>query len=398
MECNNYTLIKKQESNPMKHLEITEKTKQWLYVGLQIMIIITAVAVGYFGHNFIARRQGEYGLVNQARQIMVENTIFELPSENTIQHGMIRGMLETLNDPYTFFVEPAVHEVQSDELAGSFGGIGVRLEQDTDMNWRLYPFPNSPALEAGVEDGDILVGVDDLEITKETNVVDLIAAVRGTVGEEVNITVYRGTQTISFTIEREDVPLPTVSWNILPEVQGIGLVKVNRISETTAVEIEDAIEALTAQEAVSFILDLRNNGGGLVESGVEIANLFLEEGDVLHQQFNQDKETVFSVEEPGPFVDISMVVLVNGNTASSAEIVAGALKKHDRAPIIGSQTFGKTSIQYIFDLQDGSSIHITSGKWWIPGVTFPLQPDHPVEDDPSGVAALQKAVEILQQE
>jgi len=395
MECNNYTLIKKQESNPMKHLEITEQTKQWLYVGLQIMIIITAMAVGYFGHSFLARRMGEYGLVDQARQIMVENAIFELPSEEKLQHGMINGMLETLNDPYTFFVEPAAHEVQSNELAGSFGGIGVRLEQDTEMNWRLYPFPDSPALEVGVTDGDILVGVDNFEITKETNVVDLIAAVRGPVGEEVTITVRRGMQTINFTIEREDVPLPTVSWNMVPEVEGVGLVKVNRISETTAEEIENAIKELMAQKANAFILDLRDNGGGLVEAGVKIANLFLEEGDILHQQFSQDKETVFTVEEQGPFVDISMVILVNGNTASSAEIVAGAIRKHDRAPIVGSQTYGKTSIQYIFDLQNGSSIHITSGKWWIPGVTFPLQPDHPVEDDPSGVAAVQKALEIF---
>ena len=398
MECNNYTLIKKLESNPMEKVPITEKTKQWLYVGLQIMIIITAIAVGYFGHDFLARRTGEFRLVNQARKIMVENTIYELPSEETLQHGMIRGMLETLNDPYTFFVEPAAHEVQSDELAGRFGGIGVRLEQDIEMNWRLYPFPDSPALAAGVKDSDILVGVDGSEITKETNVVDLIAAVRGPVGENVNITVERGSQTIQFDIVREDVPLPTVSWNMLPEVQGIGLVKVNRISETTADEIENAIRELTAQDATAFILDLRNNGGGLVEAGVEIASLFLEEGDILHEKFNQEKEKIFAVEEPGPFVDIPMVVLVNGNTASSAEIVAGAIRKHDRAMIVGSKTFGKTSIQYIFDLQDGSSVHITSGSWWIPEAAFPLEPDHSVEDDPSGVSAVQKAVELLHNE
>jgi carboxyl-terminal processing protease len=249
---------------------------------------------------------------------------------------------------------------------------------------------------AGVEDGDILIGVDGLAITKETDDITLIAAVRGPVGEEVNISVLRGTKTFDFRIKREDIPLPTVSWNLLPEVEEVGLVKINQISETTAEEVESAVQELIDKGAASIILDLRNNSGGLVESGMAIANLFLEEGEVLHQQINKDEEEVFSVNEPGPFIDIPMVILVNGNTASSAEIVVGAFKKHDRAPIVGSQTYGKTSIQYIFDLKDGSSIHITSGIWWISGVTFPLEPDYLVLDDPTGVNALQKAIDVLQ--
>ena len=379
----------------MKQVQLTEKTKQWLFIGLQVMIILLAGAIGYFGHDFLSRRQDEFELVDQAKQLMVENTIIEIPSEDTLQHGMIRGMLETLNDPYTFFVDPAAHEVQTGELTGSFGGIGVRLERDTEMNWRLYPFPGSPAMEAGVMDGDILVGVDDLKITKDIEDITLIAAVRGPVGEGVSISVLRGAEAVTFNIEREDFPLPTVSWNLLPEAAGVGLVKIIRISESTSGEVENAVQALIDQGATSLILDLRNNGGGLVEAGTAIANLFLETGDILHQQYNRDKEEVFSLKEPGPFTEIPLILLVNGNTASSAEIVAGAIKKFDRALIIGSPTFGKTSIQYIFDLNDGSSVHITSGKWWIPGVSFPLEPDYAVEDDAAGIAVLQKAIEIL---
>ena len=379
----------------MKQVQVTEKTKQWLFIGLQVMIILLAGAIGYFGHDFLSRRQNEFELVDQAKQLMVENTILEIPSEETLQHGMIRGMLDTLHDPYTFFVDPAAHEVQTSELTGSFGGIGVRLERDTEMNWRLYPFPGSPAMEAGVMDGDILVGVDDLKINKNTEDVTVIAAVRGPVGEGVSILVLRGAEAVTFNIEREDFPLPTVSWNLLPEAAGVGLVKIIRISESTSGEVENAVQALIDQGATSLILDLRNNGGGLVEAGTAIANLFLETGDILHQQYNRDKEEVFSLKEPGPFTEIPLILLVNGNTASSAEIVAGAIKKFDRAPIIGSPTFGKTSIQYIFDLNDGSSVHITSGKWWIPGVSFPLEPDYAVEDDAAGIAVLQKAIEIV---
>jgi carboxyl-terminal processing protease len=364
-------------------------------MGLQVMIVLLAMAIGYFGHRYILQAQEDLGILKQARSIVKENAIFELPSDEKLQHGMVRGMLESLNDPYTFFVEPAAHEIQTDELAGSFGGIGVRLERDTELNWRLYPFPGSPALQAGVQDGDILIEVDNLAITTNTDDITVLAALRGPIGEQVQISVRRGSLTLNFSIERQDFPLPTVSWNLLPEAADIGLVKVNRIAETTADEMSEAIKDLQDRGAKYLILDLRDNGGGLVEAGVKIVKLFLTDGEVLHQQFKDQKVEIFEVSEEGEFSNIPMVLLVNGNTASSAEIVAGALKKHERAPAIGTPTYGKTSIQYIFDLQDGSSIHITSGRWWIPGVNFPLVPDHLVPDDPDGVAALQKAIEIL---
>jgi len=382
----------------MNKVNLPENIKQWLFMGLQVMIVLLAIAIGYFGHRFILQSQEDLGILKQARSIVKENAIFEMPSDEKLQQGMVRGMLESLNDPYTFFVEPAAHEIQTDELAGSFGGIGVRLERDTEMNWRIYPFPGSPALEAGVQDGDILVVVDQLSVTTSTNDISLLAEMRGPVGEKVQITVSRGTQILNFTIERQDIPLPTVSWNLLPEVENIGLVKVNRIAETTADEMTEAIQDLQDRGAIYFILDLRDNGGGLVEAGVDMVRLFLKDGEVLYQQFKDQEVEIFEVRKEGAFSQIPLVLMVNENTASSAEIVAGALEKHERALIIGAPTYGKTSIQYIFDLQDGSSIHVTSGRWWIPGVSFPLVPDHLVSDDPSGIAALQKAVEILRNE
>ncbi|MDF1519587.1 MAG: S41 family peptidase [Brevefilum sp.] len=382
----------------MNKVNLPENVRQWLFMGLQVMIVLLAMAIGYFGHRYILQAQEDLGILKQARSIVEENAIFELPSDEKLQHGMVRGMLESLNDPYTFFVEPAVHEIQTDELAGSFGGIGVRLERDTELNWRLYPFSGSPALQAGVQDGDILIEVDDLTITTSTDDINLLAALRGPIGEQVQISVRRGSQTLNFSIDRQDFPLPTVSWNLLPEAADIGLIKVNRIAETTADEMRDAIKDLQDRGAEYLVLDLRDNGGGLVEAGVEIVKLFLMDGEVLYQQFNDQKVEIFKVSNEGEFSKLPMVLLVNGNTASSAEIVAGALKKHERALIIGTSTYGKTSIQYIFDLQDGASIHVTSGRWWIPGVSFPLAPDYPVTEDPSGIAAMQKAVEILRDE
>jgi carboxyl-terminal processing protease len=128
---------------------------------------------------------------------------------------------------------------------------------------------------------------------------------------------------------------------------------------------------------------------------VDIARLFLAEGEVMRRQFRDEDVKIFEVKTPGKFIEIPLAVLVNNNTASAAEIVAGALVNHDRADLIGLPTYGKTTVQYIFDLQDGSSVHVTSGRWWIPGVDFPLQPDHPLAQDAAEPAYLQKAMEVL---
>lgn len=380
----------------MENQSRIEKRRKNLFILSQLVIVVLAIAVGYFGHNLILRHQDDLTLLKQARQIVIDNALVEAPPSDTeMEYGMIQGMLTTFGDPYTVFFPPAAHEVESNTLAGSFGGVGVRLERDSDSHWRVYPLPDSPALAAGIQDADILMAVDDRTITTETAEVDLLAAVRGPVGETVSLTLRRDEEEITVDIRRESVPIPSAAWNLIPNTPEIGLIHVYRIAETTSDEITSGIVDLQGQGAASFILDLRNNGGGLVESGVDIARLFLSEGNVLHEQFKEESETVFEVKQPGPFADLPLAVLVNGNTASSAEIVAGALAAHERAPLIGAPTFGKTTIQYIFDLQDGASIHVTSGRWWIPGAVFPLQPDIAVSDDPDGTAAVQAALDWL---
>jgi carboxyl-terminal processing protease len=368
---------------------------RWGFVALQVVIVLLAIAVGAFGYRFFDQQRGELALLRRAREILLENTIYDLPSDQKLEHGMIQGMLNTVEDPFTYFVPPADTEIQSDQLQGEFGGIGARLERDTQNRWRLYPLPDSPALKAGMQDGDILVGVDGQPITSETDEATLLSLLRGPVGGKVTLTIQREGEAQNLSLRRQKFDLPSVVTNLLPEDNRIGWVQVTRIAESTANEIEEGILNLREQGAEALILDLRDNGGGLVNAGVDIARLFLAEGEVMRRQFRDEDVEIFTVKTPGKFIEIPLAVLVNNNTASAAEIVAGALANHDRADLIGLPTYGKTTVQYIFDLQDGSSVHVTSGRWWIPGVDFPLQPDHPLAQDAPEPAYLQKAMEVL---
>jgi carboxyl-terminal processing protease len=386
------------KEKPMENQKFKKMGKLWAFIALQIGIVILSVAVGFFAHSTFLRYRGEFGLVRQAKDILQENTVSDIPDETILQYGMIRGLLHTLDDPYTYFVEPAEHEVHADELAGRFGGVGIELARDTDNNWRIYPLPDSPAAAAGIQSGDVLLMVDDLKINADTLEIELLSALRGEIDDPVSLTVLRAGKRITYSIKREAIDLPSVTWYLLPEKPQIGMIQINRIAETTAEEIKTGIETLQQEGAQAFMLDLRNNGGGLVDAGVEISRLFLTEGDILHKTLKQEDVTVLSVEEAGSLADTMIVVLINGNTASSAEIIAGALQNLQRANLIGSPSFGKTSIQFVFDLRDGSSIHVTSGFWSIPGQEFPLQPDVLIGEDQTEAETLQTAIEVLEKE
>jgi len=208
---------------------------------------------------------------------------------------------------------------------------------------------------------------------------------------------------LELKIKRAEIPLPSVTWHLDADSPEIGVIEINLIAASTAEEVKNAVEDLQTRQARYYVLDLRNNFGGLLTAGVDIARLFLHDGVIIEHQYRNQGVEVYKVEPPGPYVDLPMVVVVNENTASAAEIIAGALKVHQRAQIIGARTYGKDTIQLVFDLKDGSSLHVTSARWWIPGLETPideggLEPDIPAATTPdqSGAdAAIQVAVQAL---
>jgi carboxyl-terminal processing protease len=365
---------------------MSEKKYSVIFAFLILILVILSYLVGYFSYKVINRTEGEFPVLFQAYELLRENFIGEMPLKSKMEFEMIRGMVNSTKDPYTSFYEPPQAELQSNTLEGKYGGIGTRLERLSDNKVYLFPYVDSPAALAGIKEGDELIQVDKLVVLPEISLDEIQAAIRGPVGERVNITTQRQdeTTTSTFDIERKEYGIPSVTWNIYPPDKRVGIIHVNVIASTTAKEIENAINDLKSKEATYFILDLRNNSGGLVDSGIEISRLFLSEGVIIQQQYKNKPVESYDVISPGPYSEIPLIVLVNHNTASAAEIVAGSLQGKNRALLVGTKSYGKFSIQLVFELIDKSSIHITSARWWIPSLSYKsdtLIPDIELSDE-----------------
>jgi len=365
-------------------------SKKWIIVLVlfQISLITAAFTGGILVERFLLFPQAKFSLVNEAHMILKNHSLFELPPSPKLEYGMIRGMIATLNDPNTNFFEPPQHELQSQQLAGQYGGIGVEIRISSDGGFLLYPYPDSPARSAGLMDGDRLISVDGWEVIAGATVDEVEAALRGEQGKRVTVVILREPdhQIRTYEIRRENIPLPSITWNLMHENEEVGIVRVNLIASTTSEEILRAVNDLKNRGASALILDLRNNGGGLVDAGVEIARLFLKSGTILEQQYRNQAVKSFQVEKAGELSDIPMVVLVNENTASAAEIVAGSLQSQNRSLLIGNPTYGKNTIQLVFELRDKSSLHVTSARWWIPNSIHinengQIEPDIVIPDD-----------------
>ncbi|HEY4692586.1 MAG TPA: S41 family peptidase [Bellilinea sp.] len=368
---------------------------------LTVVLTLIAFLAGYISNN--GYTQFSYDIFGQAYKILDQNGLKEMPSDQQTEYELIRGLIKAYDDPYTVFVEPPQHELETNQLEGKFGGIGAALQRDTQNVLRVYPYANSPAAEAGVPDGSVLVAVDDLTVTVETPDDAVISALRGKVGSKVIIKVIAkdASEPTEFSIERREFGIPSVSWQILPEQPEMGIVKITSLAATTADEIDGAIKEISAKGVLVVILDLRDNGGGLVDAGVNVVKLFAHAGsDIIEQHYPNQSDVISKGLTDGKYADLPLLIFANRNTASSAEIVVGALQALDRATVIGQQTFGKDTIQLVFDLTDGSSIHVSAAQWNIPanpaftsGVG--LVPDIPLtQEAPTDADYIRVALEI----
>jgi carboxyl-terminal processing protease len=316
-----------------------------------------------------AGRAPGFDVLLRAQDLLQANFFGDIPEAKEQEYGAARGLAETYNDPYTAFVEPAAREVERDELRGHFGGIGAQLGRDEAGNMVLTVIRDRPAARAGVADGDVLLAVDGQTISRQMSVEDAVAIIRGEIGTAVVLTLLRvdRTQPFEVTVVREKIETPSVEWRLLDDEHGIGYAKVNIFAANTSKELLAGIEELAGQGAEKLVLDLRGNGGGLLDSAIQTTSLFLREGDVLREVKRGGRERYYpTVSVRSPAQTWEIVLVVDGGTASASEIVAGALRDNGRAVLIGEKTFGKGSVQEVHELPDGSSLHVTVAQWLTP--------------------------------
>lgn len=373
--------------------------------GLGILVGAAFVA-GFFYRDRVYQpgpSETSYALLNEAEGVLSQDYLFDLPSSSDLIHGAVSGMVSTLGDPYTYFVEPQAAEVDQANLAGRFGGIGAELTQNEQGQFVIVNvYRDNPAFEAGVMTDDMILAVDGQDVTGGTTMNELLTMIRGEIGDPVTLTLQRGTETLEIEIVRAEVLIPSAFWHMLDDDSRVGYVQITRFTHRTADEVRQALKELDDQGAEAYVVDLRDNGGGLVDSAVGVADEFLAGGLILTEERADGSERPFRATPGGLVADQPVVFLVNGGTASAAEIVAGAIQDQGRAPLVGQQTFGKGVVQVLRDLSDGSTLHVTTAQWFTPDGT-PIQdtgltPDVGVEPVDGEDAGLAVAVDMLQEQ
>lgn len=356
---------------------MTRRNRELLTVIMIVSLALVSFLFGFLLNELLDRRSGRVAAGNIGQDFDVfweawskieESYIGGLPSSKQMTYGAVRGSIDVLGDPYTIFIEPQARDQERDSLRGNFGGVGALLERNDSGDIVLSPIAGNPAELAGILDGDILIAVEGQPISQDMTIEEIAELIRGEEGSKVTLTILHpnASEPVDITIVRAAILLPSVSFSILEENPTIGYIKLSRFSGESSAEMEEAILELQQMGVEKLILDLRQNGGGLLNAAVEISNHFLADGPVVFQISKDEKEKKFEASNGTSAGDMPLVVLVDNGTASAAEIVAGALQDRDRGTLIGSKTFGKGSVQVAYDLSDGSSVHVTSARWLTP--------------------------------
>ena len=285
--------------------------------------------------------------------------------EDKLKEGAIKGYIEGLNDPYTEYISKEDMKDYMQETLGNYVGIGIYMtaDQKLDKAKVLSPIKESPAEKAGIEPGDIIVSVNG-KTYKASEMSAMSNDIKGEEGTEVEITILRGTETKEFKVKREKIKVNPVEGKVLDN--SIGYIKFTSFDETTADDFKNKYEELKKSNIKSLIIDLRNNGGGLVDQALKIADYITEKDSVLLYEVDKNGKEEVKKSENDPIISEPIIILTNENTASASEILAGALKDLGKATIVGTKTYGKGVIQQILTVKDGSGIKLTVEEYQTP--------------------------------
>ena len=298
---------------------------------------------------------------------IMANYYYKDLSESEIIEAVYRNLLDSIGDPYTCYYSPVEYDDLTESSSGTYYGIGAYVSQniETKIITITEPFENGPAYKAGIRAGDVIKKVFDTDVSK-MELTDVVAMMKGEEGTEAVITVYREStdETLTFTVIRSKVDVPTVSAKLLDG--NIGYIKVTEFDEVTEQQFKDAVDSFESQNVKGLIIDLRNNGGGLLNVTVEMADYILPQADLITYTLDKYGEGKKYFSDDKHKVDLPIVILVNEYSASASEVFTGALKDHGAATVIGTTTFGKGIVQSVLPITDGSAVKITTSSYYTP--------------------------------
>ncbi|MCB9454762.1 MAG: S41 family peptidase [Anaerolineaceae bacterium] len=325
---------------------------------------------------------------------------------NTLMEGALNGMIDTLGDQFSGYMNPEIYALMNADLSGQVEGIGaiVRTNEDTNEIEIVNVLDGAPAEAAGVKSGDVFVAVDGEDVTGWTQL-ELVGRVRGRAGTDVTITFRRGEELIDITITRARITVPNVESRMLDS--NIGYIKLRDFNSDARNQLDAALQELDVNNLDGLVFDLRGNPGGLLTSAIDIASAFIKNGVILTEDFGQGSERVYEANGSYIGVSVPLVVLVDENSASASELVAGALQDRGRATIVGEVTFGKGTVQTWRELVNGGGVRLTIARWLTPdghwiheqGVTPDVLVEWTPEDhtaNPDADPQLDAAVQFLQ--
>jgi carboxyl-terminal processing protease len=346
------------------------KGRKWLGPA----IVVTIFFAGFISGDITASRHAAqanvaFGKLKAFGDVLstVQGSYVEEPNVDELVNGAIKGMLQTL-DPHSSYLTPDMLKQVEVETKGSFGGLGIEIGVKDGVLTVIAPIEDTPAFRAGLQAGDKIIRIEN-EPTRDMTVMDAVKRLRGEAGTKVTIWIARSglNELRSFTITRDIIKIKSVKSKAMGD--GIGYVKLTQFQQDTDSELEKAMQALTKEKGglKGLVLDLRNNPGGLLDQAVKVSDRFIESGLIVYTDGRiENQKFKYFAHRNGTYLGFPMVVLVNAGSASASEIVAGALQDHGRAILLGSQTFGKGSVQTIIPMEDGSAIRLTTARYFTP--------------------------------
>lgn len=334
--------------------------------GIAVIISIFLWGINHRVAAIPAKAYENIRIFTDVLSIVQDNYAEEVDLKNLI-YGAVKGMLQGL-DPHSSFMAPEEYKEMQVETKGSFGGIGIEIGMRDNMLTVISPIEDTPAFRAGIKAGDKIVKIDE-KYTKDMSINDAVKLMRGPKGAKVSIWILREgwKDPHEFAIIRDVIAIKSVKYKSLED--GFGYIRISQFQEKTANDLEDALNKLGSKDGKlkGLVLDLRNNPGGLLQQAVEVSDKFLDSGLIVYTKGRAPGQDMrFEARAEGTHPQYPMIVMVNGGSASASEIVAGALQDHKRAVILGTQTFGKGSVQTIMPLSDGSAIRLTTSKYYTP--------------------------------